>query len=549
MSNTTPIIQNGNLKNTNVNDSLISISTSRSLIDKLSDIVSVKDFGAVGDAVTDDTASFKNALASGSNYVFVPVGNYYLTDTIVIPAHTSLYGIGGPLVDNQPGSGSVLLFENTVGTCVRVGVENGPVHLTGRLEKLAVVRQGGTTSTIPSGSIGIEITNAQATVIDNVTSYGHDIGFNILGNTPDGITTWLNFCNTGRIQTSHIVIDSFPEVRVSNSRFGMNGTGDMNCTNFVSIKGGNTSNPAGGPNTIAFTNCQFNQGQNKVTNWINFNNQLANSVSDTGLIMVTNCYIETITNGIVSDSTWPIVRRLIMSNNEWNMDGAQWFVLDKSTTLQDSTFSNTVVYGNITIDCIFDHVLFSNICCDQNVSFTSENKSSTLSLSNFSCSGSITFSGEWSDLIGSNLIHGDINNTATGNVYLQDIAGLSLDNNYTISVGDNSYIVNFGSESRVAFQNDGNFVIYNSSTGKGIFAVDAETGIITANSVLQLGNYTVNDLQSMSKASGTSIGDGCTAYATNGCKPGEESGSGTGVPVFFSNGSWYSIPSGAVVVQ
>jgi hypothetical protein len=47
--------------------------------------------------------------------------------------------------------------------------------------------------------------------------------------------------------------------------------------------------------------------------------------------------------------------------------------------------------------------------------------------------------------------------------------------------------------------------------------------------------------------SGFSEGD--FAYALDGRKPGESAGSGTGVPVWFSGGSWYGVASGAVVTS
>jgi hypothetical protein len=57
-------------------------------------------------------------------------------------------------------------------------------------------------------------------------------------------------------------------------------------------------------------------------------------------------------------------------------------------------------------------------------------------------------------------------------------------------------------------------------------------------------NYTVATLP----ASGAS---GQFAFATNGRKPGEGVGSGTGVPVFFNShtGTWFSYCSGAVVTS
>jgi hypothetical protein len=41
--------------------------------------------------------------------------------------------------------------------------------------------------------------------------------------------------------------------------------------------------------------------------------------------------------------------------------------------------------------------------------------------------------------------------------------------------------------------------------------------------------------------------EGDWAYAVDGCKPGESSGSGTGVPVFWSDTAWISACSGAAV--
>lgn len=51
----------------------------RNIHDKLGDTVSVKDFGAVGDGVTDDTASIQAALDSGAFVIHVPVGTYLVT--------------------------------------------------------------------------------------------------------------------------------------------------------------------------------------------------------------------------------------------------------------------------------------------------------------------------------------------------------------------------------------------------------------------------------------------------------------------------------------
>ena len=64
---------------------------------KLSEFVSVKDFGAVGDGTTDDTSAFTNAIASlGSigGKIYVPAGNYKVTSTIYLTSGVSLIGDG-----------------------------------------------------------------------------------------------------------------------------------------------------------------------------------------------------------------------------------------------------------------------------------------------------------------------------------------------------------------------------------------------------------------------------------------------------------------------
>jgi hypothetical protein len=72
-------------------------AVSRSLSSKLNESVSVRDFGAVGDGVTDDTNAFINALAA-RNCVHVPTGTYLITATVSVPVGRALYGLGNKSV-------------------------------------------------------------------------------------------------------------------------------------------------------------------------------------------------------------------------------------------------------------------------------------------------------------------------------------------------------------------------------------------------------------------------------------------------------------------
>jgi Pectate lyase superfamily protein len=72
-------------------------AVNRSGASKLADIVSVRDYGAVGDGVTDDLPAINQAFAaaaqSGQRILF-PAGTYGVSNTVLIPNKTQIYGIG-----------------------------------------------------------------------------------------------------------------------------------------------------------------------------------------------------------------------------------------------------------------------------------------------------------------------------------------------------------------------------------------------------------------------------------------------------------------------
>lgn len=65
----------------------------RTNADKFSDLVSVKDFGALGDGLSDDTLAIQQAL-SAHDAVFLPAGDYLITSTIALGERQSLLGVG-----------------------------------------------------------------------------------------------------------------------------------------------------------------------------------------------------------------------------------------------------------------------------------------------------------------------------------------------------------------------------------------------------------------------------------------------------------------------
>ena len=87
-------------------------AVNQSVQSKLQESVSVNDFGAVGDGVTDNTTAFQTAVLSGASQVLIPTGTY-LCDKINIPPYVHILGEGreGSIVKFKSGATSLSLFQ------------------------------------------------------------------------------------------------------------------------------------------------------------------------------------------------------------------------------------------------------------------------------------------------------------------------------------------------------------------------------------------------------------------------------------------------------
>ncbi len=91
-------------------------------------VINVKDYGAVGDGVTDDTQAFQKALdacgEAGGGIVFAPRGNYLIKGHLSIPPYTTLEGVWtAPSTWSQYKGTTLLAVENE-------GNENGAPFIT-----------------------------------------------------------------------------------------------------------------------------------------------------------------------------------------------------------------------------------------------------------------------------------------------------------------------------------------------------------------------------------------------------------------------------------
>jgi hypothetical protein len=88
-------------------------AVARSAASKFGDVVSLKDFGAVGDNVADDTAALNAALAfcnTNSRTLFIPSGNYKITSNITVPVAPSTGRSFGIIGEGKHFEQSVLRF-------------------------------------------------------------------------------------------------------------------------------------------------------------------------------------------------------------------------------------------------------------------------------------------------------------------------------------------------------------------------------------------------------------------------------------------------------
>jgi parallel beta-helix repeat protein len=77
--------------------------------------VNVKDYGALGDGVTNDAAAFGLALTAASGSVLeIPSGTYQINSALTIPANTTVTGYGATLDFSSAGNIAALVLESNV---------------------------------------------------------------------------------------------------------------------------------------------------------------------------------------------------------------------------------------------------------------------------------------------------------------------------------------------------------------------------------------------------------------------------------------------------
>jgi hypothetical protein len=200
-------------------------AVARTLANRFADVINVKDFGAVGDGVADDTAAIQAAINAGyGKAVYIPAGTYFVTSTINISgSNITIYGDGYNSIINRTGNyGNTFYFHSGV---TQILTDIG-------LHKLEIRSQGLTTSGAHIFVNGVARMN-----ISEIYIQDGFIGFQFNGLTAANISKiYLIFTNLYGGSTSGRKYMSFSNATLAAKK----SSGDVFVTDF-NLRG-NTSN-------------------------------------------------------------------------------------------------------------------------------------------------------------------------------------------------------------------------------------------------------------------------------------------------------------------
>jgi hypothetical protein len=143
---------------------------------KLAQTVSVKDFGAVGNGIADDTAAIQTALTqSAGKTVFFPAGTYNISDLIFVGSNTTIMGYGATLFCTAASDVGTGLY--ITDATYLVGVENVSVY--------GLKIDGNRASRTPPGTGALFYISSgkNHTLVDCVAANSTIDGFQVAGDT------------------------------------------------------------------------------------------------------------------------------------------------------------------------------------------------------------------------------------------------------------------------------------------------------------------------------------------------------------------------------
>jgi hypothetical protein len=286
---------------------------------KLEQYVSVKDFGAVGNNVADDTTAIQAAL-NASLSVYVPAGTYLISAALTVPANTLFYGEGtikakasyvpsfmvltaaGSTVRDLSFDGTNMPVPTGAWTGAGVGTARAPVGSTifingsSGSEVAGVTLDGLTFENFPSGPVcafyadGLRIKNCKADTVQTyvgaetnaVFTVDHSVSPSIVDCAVDGFN-WKGFYFAYTTQGAMVNCAAIGGVAGHSAHYVVQGSGNtlsacsqtggfgFKCTNaedvvvdaYTSLNSSNSGLYAYCSKNVVFSNCLVKQPADK----------------------------------------------------------------------------------------------------------------------------------------------------------------------------------------------------------------------------------------------------------------------------------------------
>ncbi len=412
-------------------------------------LVTSPPYNAACNGTADDTVALQSALNTvgalvQGGAVLIPSAICYTASGITVPSNVNLVGNG--FFPANPQFGSQIKCALSTAVCVQVGTtgSNGSV----KVSDLGVTRAVGTPS---STTIGVLVKDSYNVSLSNVGSFNHGICFEAQSDTVFGISLHVDHLSTGACVDAHFVDNSWPEVFLLNSRFGMDGAGDYNSNTYVRLTGGSV-----GPNTFYALGNQFNQGSGLVGTAIDFKSLTTPTNGITSEFSFIGNHFETMNHVVQTDTSATEIQRLkLIGNTVLNTQGSgqEFWNFGAATAIYDLNISgNTLFQNSFTFNPggqISSAIVSQNqfLFGGMSATFNGTGAGNVMSATGNVYNGSVTLSGSWSIGEFSGLIlSGSLTNTTTGavSVNFPGEAGLASCPSLGIAFGGLSTGITYG---------------------------------------------------------------------------------------------------------
>lgn len=223
-------------------------------------LLDVRSFGAIGDSTTDNTTAFRACFAEAGRLhtgVFIPSGNWVITDSVIVAQRVSVWGVGGQVNNNNElGAGNgeigfastnILMQGNNKSVFVIDPLDTGSIAIsnTGNTFKdFAVIYQG----TTPTSNAGIRLIDGGSYDMYNVSATNFWIDLDVLA------SAYPNLLGC------HFNNYAYVGIRIQNTKSpDWGGTTMTNCTILTGKYSGAYAGLLwGGSGAFRMSNCEFN---------------------------------------------------------------------------------------------------------------------------------------------------------------------------------------------------------------------------------------------------------------------------------------------------